>query len=166
MTSNIPRLEMGFLEDLMRDWITIDGIVIEGHRVAIQPSTVYPYGTIEKQKPYFKERGLDLDGYFNGTINVSIAPSRFTLVSPEFTFPDVAWTELHPPELFSFSRCKIRCKGRTYGGMVYYPHPETKIRHLQIPTVGGVMTRFIPGVSYGDLVQLFLKKDEILIIKH
>jgi len=160
-----PLTGIDFLKGSMQDWITIAGIVIEGHRVAGQPSNVYPYSALEKQKPYFKERGLDLDIYFNGTLNVSIAPSQFKMISPEFSFLNVAWTELHPPEHFSFSRCKIGFRGRVSEGVVYYPHPETKIRHHQDPAVLEVMSEYIPGISYGDLVQLFLKLDEILIIK-
>lgn len=149
----------------MQDWTTIQGIVTEGHRVAGQPSKVYPYSTLEKQKPYFKEHGLDLDIYFTGTLNISIAPWRYKMISPEFTFLDVAWTDLHPPEHFSFSRCKIEFKGHRFKGLVYYPHPETQIRNRQNLAVLEVMTEYIPGISYGDPVQLSLKKDEILIVR-
>ena len=149
----------------MQDWIPVHGIVIAGHRVASQPSEDYPYSTIEKQKPYFKERGLDLDAYFTGTLNISITPLRFDPIRPEFSFPDVAWTDLHPPEHFSFSRCTIRFQEREHTGMVYYPHPETKIRHQQDPCVIEVMTEHIPGISYGDHVVLSLNTNEILIIR-
>ena len=149
----------------MQDWIPVNGIVVAGHRVASRPSEDYPFSTIEKQKLCFKERGLDLDAYFTGTLNISIAPLRFDLIRPEFSFADIAWTDLHPPEHFSFSRCKIWFQGREYTGLVYYPHPETKIRHQQNPSVIEVMTEYIPGISYGDRVVLLLNTNEILIIK-
>jgi len=149
----------------VQDWIPVNGIVVAGHRVASRPSKAYPYSTIEKQKPYFKERGLDLGVYFTGTLNISITPLRFELIKPEFTFLDVDWTDLHPPEHFSFSRCKIRFRGREYTGMVYYPHPETKLRHQQNPGVIEVMTESIAGICYGDRVVLSLKTNEILIFK-
>ncbi|HEY5156455.1 MAG TPA: hypothetical protein VII93_00625 [Anaerolineales bacterium] len=151
--------------DKVQDWIPVNGIVVKGHRVASRPSKDYPYSTIEKQKPYFKERDLDLEAYFTGTLNISITPLRFEMIKPEFTFLDVAWTDLHPPEHFSFSRCKIWFQGREYTGLVYYPHPETKIRHQQNPSVIEVMTEYIPGISYGDRVVLLLNTNEILIIK-
>ncbi len=53
----------------------------------------------------FKPRGLD--GYFNGTLNIDIRPYTFKLFKPEYTFLNVEWTDLHPPEHFSFSRCKV-----------------------------------------------------------
>jgi hypothetical protein len=149
----------------VQEWISVNGIVVKGHRVASRPSKDYPYSTIEKQKPYFKERGLDLDAYFTGTLNISITHLRFEMLKPEFMFLDVAWTDLHPPEHFSFSRCKIRIQGQEYMGMVYYPHPETKIRHQQNPGVIEVMTGYIPGISYGDRAVLLLNPNEILIIK-
>jgi hypothetical protein len=149
----------------VQDWNHVNGIVVKGHRVAARPSNDYPYSTIEKQKPYFKERGLDLDAFFTGTLNISITPLRFELLKPEFTILGVAWTDLHPPEHFSFSRCTIRFQGREHAGMVYYPHPETKIRHQQNPGVIEVMTEHIPGISYGDHVVLSLNTIEILIIK-
>ena len=157
---------LDLLEDMVQDWITVNGIVVAGHRVASRPSEDYPYGTIEKQKPYFKERGLDLDAYFSGTLNISIAPLRFDLNRPEFSFPDIAWTDLHPPEHFSFSRCKIKFQGREHAGMVYYPHPETKIRHQQNPGVIEVMTEYVEDISYGDRVVLFLKPSEIRVIQY
>lgn len=146
------------------EWIVVSGIIVEGHRVASQPSKDYPYAALEKQKPYFKERGLDLEPYFLGTLNVSIARLSFELVNPEVTFPLVAWTDLHPPETFSFSPCKVRFLGIEYEGMVYYPHPETKIRHFQDPSLIEVLAEFIPGIGYGSKVELLLNPEQIKII--
>lgn len=146
------------------EWIIVSGVVVEGHRVASQPSKDYPYSALEKQKPYFKERGLDLERFFLGTLNVSIAPLKFELFKPEYTFPLVPWTDLHPPETFSFSRCKIRFQRVEYEGMVYYPHPETKIRHFQNMALIEVMAEHLPGILYGDRVELFLNPEEIRII--
>jgi hypothetical protein len=149
----------------MQNWIAVSGTVVKGHRVASRPSKAYPFSTIEKQKPYFKARGLDLDEYFNGTLNVSISPLRFELNKPEFTFLNVDWTDLHPPEHFSFSRCKTRFRGRDYTGIIYYPHPQTKIRHHQNPGMIEVMTEYIPDISYGDCVGLLLNTNEIVVFK-
>lgn len=46
------------------EWVIVSGVVVCGHRVASQPSQAYPYGTIEKQKPYFEALGLDLSRFF------------------------------------------------------------------------------------------------------
>ncbi len=142
-------------------YVTVSGTVIEGQRVASLPSKEYPYPTLEKQKPYFRERGLDLDRFHLGTLNISIAPKRFEMHKPEYTFPLVPWTDLHPPETFSFSSCKVRFQGQEYEGMIYYPHPATKIRHFQNPSVIEVLAEFIPNLAYGARVALLLNPDEI-----
>ena len=145
------------------DTIAVKGIVIEGHRVASGPSKDYPYGAIEKQKPFFKAQGLDLRTFYNGTLNISISPNTFKMVNPELTFEYVEWTDLHPPETFSFSKCVLKFKGVRHPGWVYYPHPETKIRHYQQPTMIEILTRFVPNIQYGNEVELELNGDEIQI---
>ena len=145
--------------------IAVKGIVIEGHRVASGPSGVYPYGTIGKQKPFFKALGLDLETVYNGTLNISISPNTFRMVNPEFTFELVEWTDLHPPETFSFSRCGIVYKNTRYAGWVYYPHPETKIRHFQDPSMIEILSQYIPGLQYGDEIEIELNSDEIQLLR-
>src|SRR5512143_3895809 len=90
---------------LMSEWKVVSGIVIEGYGVASGPSQDYPYGALDRQRPIFKARGFDLDGYFNGSLNIDIRPATFKMLKPEYTFPLVEWTDPHPPETFSFSRC-------------------------------------------------------------
>lgn len=144
-------------------WTGISGILLRGHRVASRPSKAYPYSSLEKQKPFFMEYGLDLYPYFNGTLNISIAPLEFEMTSPEFTFPLVEWTDLHPPETFSFSRCRVRFEGKEYEGWVYYPHPETKKTHFQNPSLVEVITYVIPHIHYGDAIEVELNTAEITL---
>jgi len=132
----------------------ISGILTRGHQVASRPSKDYPYSTLEKQKPYFKQLGLDLYPYFNGTLNISIAPLTFEIYKPEFTFELVEWTDLHPPETFSFSRCNVIFKSKDYAGWVYYPHPETKKNHFQNPSLMEVITYEILNTDYGDEIKV------------
>ncbi len=146
-----------------KDTIQVSGIVVEGHRVASGPSKVYPYGTLERQKPFFKAGGLDLDRFFTGTLNISIEPLWFVLVKPAFSFYQISWTDLHPPENFSFSPCKVLLHKRGYDGFIYYPHPETKIRHFQNPSVMEVITAKIPAVNYGSHLDLILEADAFRI---
>jgi len=145
--------------------ITVRGVVIEGHGVASGQSQDYPYSSLERQKPFFKAGGLDLDLFFQGTLNISISPLRFEMLKPSYTFRQVAWTTLHPPEDFSFSPCGVEFEGKRYDGYVYYPHPETKIRHFQDPTMIEVITHKIPRVGYGTQLKLSLNRSEIRIIK-
>jgi hypothetical protein len=143
--------------------MTITGILMRGHQVASRPSAAYPYSSLEKQKPFFQKLGLDLYEYFNGTLNISIAPLEFEMTKPEFTFPLIEWTDLHPPETFSFSRCKVRFEGKEYAGWVYYPHPETKKTHFQNSSLIEVITYEIPNIKYDDAIEIEVNPQEIKI---
>lgn len=139
------------------------GTLVRGHQVASRPSKDYPYSSLEKQKPHFRSLGFDLNGYFTGTLNISIAPLTFEMSAPEFTFVLVEWTDLHPPETFSFSRCNVIFKNKEYSGWVYYPHPETKKNHFQDPSLVEVITYEIPGIQYGDLLEVELNLKEVTV---
>jgi hypothetical protein len=73
----------------------------------------------------------------------------------------VAWTDLHPPETFSFSGCRVLFRGLEYDGWVYYPHPETKLRHFQNLSLLEVIALPIPGIGYGEDLQVKLNRFEI-----
>lgn len=135
-------------------WAPVRGVLTEGYHVASGPSQDYPYGALERQRPIFKERGLDLGDCFNGTLNVDIRPYVFRMLKPEFTFRNVEWTDLHPPEHFSFSQCRVLYDGAEYDGWVYYPHPETKKRNFQEPSLLEVITTLIPNIKYGDELEV------------
>lgn len=139
-----------------RDWQTVAGTIERGHQVASGSAldSPYPGGTIEMQLPAFQALGLDLSGYFQGTLNVSIHPYQFQLIAPELTFRAVEWTDRHPPEDFSFSRCRILFQDKTYEGLIYYPHPETKQRNFQNPSIIEILAPQIPGISYGAQIAI------------
>ena len=141
----------------------VSGTVIEGYKVASGPSKDYPYGTLEKQIPLFKQRGLDLERFYKGTLNISIAPLVFEMVKPAYTFRQVNWTDLHPPEDFSFSPCTIRFKGGEYAGYVYYPHPETKKRHFESNSILEVISVYIAEIHYGERVEVEVNAEEVRI---
>lgn len=143
------------------------GVIVRGHGVASGTGMDqrYPAGTLEMQRPFFAERGLDLSPYYDGTLNVDIAPASFSLIHPTHTFPKVEWTHLHPPETFSFSRCRLRHDGRAYDGWIYTPHPETKAAHFQPPTMLEIIVPYVDGLNYGDRVELLLDPCEIRITK-
>jgi len=147
----------------MNKWIPLHGILKQGYRVASGPSADYPYGALDRQRPLFKRGGLDLNGCFNGTLNIDIHPYKFKMEKPGYTFLSVEWTDLHPPEHFSFSRCKVIYKDVEYAGWVYYPHPETKKRNFQDPSLVEVIAVPIPGIQYGDELQVLLNPEEITV---
>ncbi|HMS00321.1 MAG TPA: hypothetical protein PKE62_13795 [Anaerolineales bacterium] len=144
-------------------WTRVHGQIVEGYRVASGPSADYPYGALSRQRPLFASRGLDLSGFFNGTLNINISPYKFKIIRPEFTFYNVEWTDLHPPEHFSFSRCKVVFREIEYDGWAYYPHPETKLRHFQNPSLLEVIAMEIKDIAYGDEVDVSLNPQEISI---
>lgn len=146
-------------------WQCVGGRVRQGHRVAsgTGEDRRYPAGTVRMQRPFFAERGLDLSPFFEGTLNVEIAPQAFALVKPTHTFRQVSWTELHPPEDFSFSRCRVVHRGAEYVGWVYTPHPETKAAHFQPPTMLEIIAPWVEGLNYGDAVDLWAPVEEIAI---
>jgi len=148
---------------MKKDIVLVSGTVIEGYRVASRPSQEYPYSTLERQMPFFKVGGLNLERFFTGTLNVSISPIRFEIIKPAYTFRQIAWTNLHPPEDFSFSQCCVRFQFKEYEGYVYFPHPETKIRHFQDSSLIEVISEWIPGVRYGTRLELILDPTEIRI---
>ena len=143
------------------EWTLLHGKLARGYRVASGPSQDYPYGALDRQRPHFALHGLDLSDYFNGTLNIDISPRTFKVIDPELTFRDVTWTNLHPPEHFSFSRCKVIFKGTEYDGWVYYPHPETKLRNFQNPSLLEVIAINIPGIQYGDELDVMVNPEEI-----
>lgn len=145
---------------------TINGKLIQGHRVAsgLAEDSPYSEGTISMQIPYFQNLGLDLSSYFRGTLNVDISPYTYKIKNPQHTFRQVNWTTKHPPEDFSFTSCQVRHKGTLYDGWVYYPHPETKIRHFHNPSLLEVIALPINDLVYGDSLQLLINSREIKVL--
>ncbi len=148
-------------------WYSVQGVVVRGHGVASgQAGDVrYPEGTLALQIPHFLERGLDLRPFYRGTLNVSIAPLRYTIVRPKYTFRGVAWSPHIPPEDFSFFDCRVRLPGESgppHEGLIYYPHPETKPEHFQDPYVLEIMTSFLDEMTDGDV--LLLEMDDAQLI--
>ena len=142
------------------------GIVKPGHQVASGKAQDSPYerGTLEMQLPWFKNLGLDLSRFYLGTLNLSIAPHTFQLIHPTYTFPHVKWHPDYPAETFSFSPCQVVYRETQYEGLVYYPHPETKIGHFQDNSILEIIAPTIPKINYGDRLTLKIDPQEIELI--
>jgi hypothetical protein len=137
----------------MTHWIAVKGIVKAGYGVASGRAgdPRFLEGTIALQKPFFKARGLDLDGYFAGTINVAISPHRYVIRQAKHTFRSVKWSPTEPAEDFSFFDCRILWADHPPQlGLIYYPHPETKPEHFQAPDVLEIMTGWMGGLKAGN----------------
>jgi len=145
---------------------SVSATISQGHGVASgkAANSPYPIGTIEMQTPCFKNLGLDLTNLFKGTLNLSIAPHTFEVISPEFTFRNIHWAEGFPPEDFSFSPSAVLHQGREYNGYIYYPHPDTKIGHFHSNNLIEVICEPIDGIGYGGSIELRYREKEIKII--
>lgn len=150
---------------MSESWAIINGKVQDGYKVASRQAenSPYPKGTINMQKPFFKALGLDLASFYEGTLNISIAPYTFIVKNPEFTFLSVEWTDKHPPENFSFSRCRIIYNSSEHSGWIYYPDPSTKKTHFQHSSIIEIIAPLILDIKRDDELKLALNTNEILL---
>ena len=144
---------------------SISAEIKRGHKVAsgLADNSPYPEGSIKMQTPYFKTNGIDLSDYYPATLNLSITPHTFRMLNPEFTVRNVHWAEGFDAEDFSFSRCEIVFNEQRYSGLIYYPHPETKLDHFHSASVIEVISHYIPNIHYGDSVTLKYHPSQISI---
>ena len=143
--------------------LCLPGRIRKGHGVASgsAASSPYPEGTLALQAAIFKLRGVDLQAYHRGTLNVDISPRRFELIRADVTLRDIRWTDRIPPEHFSFSACLLEACNRMHHALIYHPHPETKTEHFQSESLVEVLAPFIEGVSEGSPVVLRVCGDHI-----
>jgi len=141
----------------------VTGVLKSGYGVASgrAKDSQFPAGTIVMQAPVFKQLGLDLTGFFLGTLNIDIAPTTWQPIKPWQSFLQVKWWDGYPPEDFSFFRCGIILGDTRHQGFVYYPSPATKVSEFQPPTVLEILATWIPGLQVGDQVRLETYSTEI-----
>ena len=132
------------------------GIIVQGHRVAsgLNGNPDFPGGTIRMQIPYFKSLGLDLSTFYPGTLNIDLSPRVFQPIAPAHSFPRLKWHPVDSAEDFHFFHVTLHMGNRAFDGWLYYPAPETKPKHEQSPYVVELLMPELPGVSYGDSVEL------------
>jgi CTP-dependent riboflavin kinase len=151
----------------MIDYLRVKGIIKKGYGVASGKGgdKRFPNGTIEMQKPFFRELGLDLQPYFPGTLNISISPHQYSVKQAKYTFKNLKWAENEPAEDFSFFDCRIQLKnGELQEGLIYYPHPDTKPEHFQAADILEIITFKIDDLKYDDEVILEVDSQQIEII--
>ncbi len=145
----------------------IKGKIIPGYGVASGKGKDerYPEGTLRMQYDHFKKRGLDLGGYFLGTLNVDIAPYSFEIKKPKYFFEAIKWSSHIPPENFYFFDVTLFVEGKDYDGLIYMPGPETKVEHEQIPTVLELILPRVEGLITGQSVNLEIKEEYLEVSK-
>lgn len=146
---------------------TATGVVVAGHGVASgrASDSTFAAGTIALQAPHFAARGLDLAPFVMATVNLDIAPMALVLRAPRWTFADVAWTDVHGPETFSFVECTVRRGDDEVTGLVYRPHPETKPRHHQPSTVIELLLPRLAGLAPGDRLDLRVAEGQAALLR-
>lgn len=145
-------------------WIQLPAQLVHGYGVASGQAldSPYPQGSIALQLPYFLALGLDLRGYYLGTLNLSITPYHLQLISPKWTFPDVEWLP-GCRETFSFSPCQIVLGQVTVDALIYHPHPETKPAHFQSPSIVEVLAPYLKDLESQRKLDLKVRKQEISV---
>ena len=150
-------------------WQRIPGHIAPGHGVAsgCGGDDRFPEGTLALQWPHFEQRGLDLSPFHRATINISIAPRTYTTRKARLTLRTVEWTDLFPPEDFSFFDCRLvpSPDHQPVPGLVYYPHPETKPDHFQDPSIIEILVPWINGIQYHSPVHLDLDPAQIEVTR-
>ncbi|MBP7948171.1 MAG: hypothetical protein KA004_00855 [Verrucomicrobiales bacterium] len=150
----------------MSQWQTVSARIVPGYQIASGRSgnPRFPGGTLQMQHPHFARLGLDLTPFHPGTLNVSIAPARYTVGQARHTFRAVKWHTTEPAEDFSFFQVRlVREGGSAVDGLIYYPHPATKPEHLQPPDVLELLLPFVQGLAYGDPVLLEIPQEQMSI---
>lgn len=138
------------------------GTVVAGHGVASGRLADSPFaaGTIALQTPHLREHGIDLGGYHPATVNLDVAPDELVLLGPRWTAAQVAWTDVHGPETFSFVECRVARGDVVVDGLVYHPHPETKPAHHQPRTVVELLLPHLPDLRTGDRLDVAVAEEQ------
>ena len=142
--------------------ISITGKVISGYGVASGKGkdNRYPQGTLKLQTPFFKERGLDLNAFFIGTINIDISPYQFSIKKYKYYFKEINWSIYIPPENFYFFEVQLIFKESAYEGLIYMPDPKTKFDHHQISSLFELLMPKIEGIKQGENIILKLREGD------
>lgn len=135
-------------------------LLVRGHGVASGKAldSPYPAGTIALQTPLFAAHGLDLSPYHPGTLNLAFSDSRWQLSHPTAQIEQLHWSDLHPPETFSFWPAMLRWAGceSPVQGLLYRPHPETKHNHHHSPDRLELLAPWIDGIATAESLELGL----------
>lgn len=153
----------------MPAWQSFSARIMQGHQVASGKNADprFPGGTLRMQAPFFKALGLDLDRFYPGTLNVSVAPHRYKVIRPRHTFRQVKWHPVEPAEDFSFFDLRLIRPGKeAVNGLIYFPHPETKPEHFQQPDILELLLPYVEGLAYGAELSLEVPADQMLIKCH
>jgi hypothetical protein len=146
------------------------GRLVAGHGVASgrAADSPYPAGTIALQAPLFAAHGIDLSPFQAATLNLDFRPGEWRLRDPDHRVELLAWSDVHPPETFSFWRCQLqphRANAQPVEALIYYPHPETKQAHHQPPGLLELLAPPLGAVQAGDRFSLWVDQRRCRLIQ-
>jgi len=135
--------------------MTVEGVIKKGLGVAIR--------TTQAQATFFFELGLPLaDQLQKGTINISIAPHAFVVLSRDYFYEGIAWQE-GGKEDFGFITIKeISYKGRRYQnpGYIYIPYNSPHLGNTHQLEVVAIP---IEGVEMDQSIAITLEDGKLSI---
>lgn len=145
----------------------VEGKIIPGYGVASGKGrdSRYPEGTLRLQYPFFKKRGLNLENYFLGTLNIDISPFTYKIGMPDYFFEAVDWSDHIPPENFYFFNITLIFEGNRHQGLIYMPGPETKVDHEQLSTVLEIIAPPLENIHTGQIIHLEIDEESLEISK-
>lgn len=149
------------------DWQTVAAKVVPGHGVASGKNgdPKFPGGTLRMQIEHFRDRGIDLSKYHVGTVNVSIAPHSYQIVSAPHTVRQVKWHPIDPAEDFSFFNVRVKVSdGTAVDGLIYFPHPDTKPTHFQRPDILELLLPFMDALHYGAELEIAVRREQMRFV--
>jgi hypothetical protein len=134
------------------------GTLVRGYGIASgqAPDSPYPAGSISLQAPLFAAYGVDLSGFYPGTLNLAFGGSRWLFANPAAQVEQLRWSDHHPPETFSFWRVGLRARpgAAVVQALIYRPHPETKRTHHHSADRLELLAPWIEGLSTGDRLEI------------
>lgn len=134
----------------------IKASIVQGYGVASGKNgdPRFPGGTIRMQMPFFKTGGIDLQGFFPGTLNADISPHSYEIIKPLKIFRELKWSSELSAENFFFFNLRLFFGRQNFDGYIYMPDPDTKEEHFQRESILEMILPEITGISYGNTVLL------------
>lgn len=137
--------------------------LVRGYQVASGQAkdARFPHGTINAQRPFFKALGLNLAGFYAGTLNLKFACKAVYINDADYYFRNVKWHNTLPAEDFKLSYCQLIVNNSDYKALIYQPQAATKIEHFQADNQLEILAPYIDDLKYGD--ELYLTTNKIVL---
>jgi len=118
-------------------------------------------GTISQQRKFFEKEIPNFKTYFNGTINMGIAPRTFKITNPDYHIT-CNWA-LNLTESFDLLNVRVSYQGSSYPGLIYFPCPS-EIKAHKINDMFELITERIPGIKYGNSISISYDDEKLKLM--